>query len=248
MPDDPLLDPIWMALSTSHRPLAQTLGRARRYPAAVAPFAALAPLAASKGIAGRPNGTLEALDELSQMLGPAEEILLAGVRPPDSPSLTWMGSIPCRQMIFPPETPLPEAVPNHSIERLGCAAAGEMLDLIAVAYPGYFRPETCRMGRYFGIRDPQGRLIAMGGERLCFQVPGQPPWHEVSGLCSHPDYAGGGLGTAVLREILATQRATGAASWLWVAEANRKAIALYQRFGFKTLRHTELHRLRRSAE
>ncbi len=245
MPEDPLSDPIGSALSTTHRHLAQTSGRACRYVAAVAPFAALA---ASGNAATQANDALEALKDLHRLLQPGEEVLVAGARPAQCAGLACTGTIPCRQMIFPFDAPLPQALPGSLVEPLTCANAAEMLALISVAYPGFFRPETCRMGRYLGIRDAQGRLIAMGGERICLQAPGRRPWHEVSGLCSHPDHAGKGLGTAVLHEILATQRAMGASSWLWVAEANRKAIALYERSGFQTIRHTELHRLRRSPE
>lgn len=239
MSDDPLSHPIWAALSTSHRSLAQTLGRARRYPAAVAPYAALDPHAARTGEA------TGALEDLRQLLEPGEGILLAGERPSALAGLQWGDTIPCLQMIFPADVPLPDPIPGISVQPLGCAEGPEMMDLIAIAYPGYFRAETCRMGRYFGVRDPGGRLIAMGGERLCLHLPGQPPWHEVSGLCSHPDYASKGLGTAVLRQILATQRATGACSWLWVAEGNRRAVSLYRRLGFRTTARTELHRLHR---
>ncbi len=154
------------------------------------------------------------------------------------------GSLPVERLPAQPSPALPS--PALAIESLDCRHAPEMMALIAVAYPGYFRPETCRMGRYFGMRDLHGRLIAMGGERLCFDLPGQSPWREISALCSDPAHAGGGLGTAILARIVATHRAEGSQSWLWVVETNRKAIDLYLRFGFEIRGRSDLQRVQRT--
>lgn len=228
MVHDPLTNCIWQALETSHRPLGIFHGAARRYPSAVAPFAAVE------------NHSPKAMDDLASLLAPSESVYLLGERPPYVPGLQWDGIVACLQMVLPALAPPPHEVPGAAIEPLGCGNAHEMLALINIAFPGYFRPETCRMGRYYGIRDSHGRLVAMGGERLVLG-----PWREVSGLCSHPEQAGRGLGTIVLRHILAVHRAEGSISWLHVSETNTKAIALYERLGLQTLRRIELHRMKR---
>lgn len=233
MPQDPLADAIWQALQTSHRHLALRVGKASRYPAAVAPFAAVE------------DHSQNALNDLTGLLSPGESVYVMGHRPPDTPNLRCDGMVACLQMVFRDAAALPRESRSAEIEPLDCSRAAEMLDLINLAFPGYFRPETCRMGRYYGIRDPQGRLIAMGGERLVLTAPDQTSWPEVSGLCSHPDAAGRGLGTAIIRRILAVHRAEGSTSWLHVADTNHRAIDLYLRLGFQTLRRVELHRMKR---
>lgn len=233
MPPDPLSNAVGTALTTIHRTLACGSGEALRYPAHIAPFAAV-----------RTN-TATAFQDLHRLLIPGETVYVQGDQPPQATGLLWQGVIPCLQLVFPAETPLPAPLALPRIEPLDCRHGPEMMNLIAVAYPGYFRPETCRMGRYFGIRDDGGHLIAMGGERLCCAVPGSAPWHEISGLCSHPAHAGKGLGTAILRNLLAVHRAEGSRSWLWVAESNRRAVALYLHLGFVTHALSRLHRLQR---
>ncbi len=221
---------IWQALETSHSHLALIQGHSRRYPAAVAPFAAVdAP-------------TPGALADLADLLAPEESVYLLSDRPLRAPGLLADGFLAGLQMIFPLDAPLPPQLPDFLIEQLDCHNASEMLDLITVAFPGFFRPETCRMGPSFGVRDPGGALIAMGGNRLALH-----PWYEISGLCSHPSRAGQGLGTAMLVHILTEHRARGVASFLHVGADNQKAIALYLRVGFRVLRHIELHRVRRAA-
>ena len=246
MPDQALTQAVWTALSTTHRPLALLHGQARRYPAAIAPFAAIESPSAA------------ALGDLRQLLSPGETVFLQGARPPDIPGLLWGGVIPCLQMIFPAAAELPRCDPTIPIESLDCSHATEMMDLITLAYPGYFRPETCRMGRYFGVRDAgihsagirdagihsvKGRLVAMGGERLCLD-----PWHEISGVCTHPDYTGGGFGTAILRQLLGLHRDAALRSWLWVTETNYKAIDLYLRLGFEVVHRSEHGRITRVAD
>ncbi len=234
---DPLAQATLLALTTAHKHLALTRGQALRYPADVAPFAALH---------GEP--TPAALQDLTALLAPAESIYLIGERPPETSGLRWDGVIPCLQMVFPEDAPLPpEALPAPEIYPLTCKHSSEMLALINVAYPGFFRAQTCRMGRYWGIRDVDGTLIAMGGERLVLAMPGQGAWPEISGLCTDPSRPGKGLGTAILRHILAQHCAEGARSWLHVTSTNTRAVALYRRLGFQMARAVDVHRIQRTA-
>ena len=234
MPSDPLFQPVWHALTTRQSALAVTHGQARRYPAAVAPFAALE------------SASPEALEDLVPLLTPGESIYLLGERIPATSGLHHDGCVPCLQMVFPEQAPLPAPEPPLCpIEELSCAHASEMLSLIDLAYPGYFRSETCRMGRYWGARNARGTLIAMGGERFVLGPPGGPPWREISGLCRHPELADRGLGTAILLHILRQHREEGSRSWLHVTATNNRAVALYRRLGFETLRRIEAHRFQR---
>ncbi len=65
--------------------------------------------------------------------------------------------------------------------------AGEMFELITLAFPGFYQPRTYEMGTYYGIR-LDGKLIAMAGERSCMTG-----YREISGVCTHPAHAGKGL-------------------------------------------------------
>jgi len=70
MSGDPLLDPAWNALATEHARFTVGDGRARRYPAAVVPFAALADQSAASWA------------DLEELLAPSERVYLFGTRPP----------------------------------------------------------------------------------------------------------------------------------------------------------------------
>ena len=144
-------------------------------------------------------------------------------------------------MLFPAETPLPAASSDDAIEPLTAAHAAHMVALTDVAFPGLFRIRTCSMGRYFGIRDGSGQLIAMGGERFVLH-----PIREISALCTHPDHRGRGYAALLLRHLLALHRGEGSVSCLHVVTTNSNAIQLYHRLGFQTLREVDVHRLTRS--
>jgi ribosomal protein S18 acetylase RimI-like enzyme len=221
---------IWEALTSSHQDLALAHGLARRYPANIAPFAALADTSA------------DAANDLFALLDPEESVYVLGEQP-SHPGLACQAVVPCLQMVFPESAPFPPAPASLLMpEALNGDHAAEMLDLIAVAYPGYFRAETYRMGRYFGLRSVDGALVAMGGERLIAQ-----PWREISALCSHPGHAGRGLGTILLCHLLRLHRAEGSRSWLWVTKSNHRAAELYIRLGFQIVAHSDLHRMTRIA-
>ncbi len=221
-------NPIWNALHTSHRHLALTAGLASKYPADVAPFAAVQ------------ENSPAAFAGLHSLMLPGETTHLTGPLPATVPELVYGGVLPCLQMHFPAGTPLPKAPGNAIIEPLTETHAAEMLALTDIAFPGLFRIRTCAMGRYFGIRDATGRLIAMGGERFVLH-----PIREISALCTHPDHRGRGYAALLLRHLLALHRSERSVSCLHVVTTNANAIQLYHRLGFETLREVDVHRLTR---
>ena len=122
---------------------------------------------------------------------------------------------------------------GHEILELGLPDSPEMLDLTALTKPGPFGSRTHELGTYVGIRDG-GKLVSMAGERL--KVPG---YTEVSAVCTHPDHAGKGYARVLMMEVMRRIRERGDTPFLHVRQDNSRAIALYERLGFRTriLRH-----------
>jgi ribosomal protein S18 acetylase RimI-like enzyme len=125
--------------------------------------------------------------------------------------------------------------------KLGNSESLEMLELTALTKPGPFGPRTQELGYYVGIRD-EGKLVAMAGERL--KVPG---YTEVSAVCTHPDHLGKGYAGALMLEVMRGIRERGEKPFLHVRADNARAIALYERLGFRTRWSGHFAVLRRSA-
>jgi len=206
-------DPIGAALSTTHRHLTIGNDLARRYPADVAPFATLA------------EASQAAMHGLRSLLAPGDAIWLFGADFPTVPSLALTERMVCPQMALPDDVAPPS--PIAGIMELTEANAQEMVALTDLAFPGFFRRRTWRMGSYYGIRSVQGELIAMGGERI--KLHG---YAEVSAVCTHPDFRGRSYAEAIIWQVVRKQRSDGVRSFLHVGAANVKAIALYERLGF----------------
>ncbi len=216
-------NPAWHALHTMHRHFAISAGDACRYPADVAPFAAVA----------TPSKT--ALLQLHSLLIRSESVWLVGKSFPPIPELAFEESLVCLQMVLPKDAPLLSQ--TAEIVPLSSADAPEMVALTSLAFPGFFRSRTCEMGSYYGVR-LKGELIAMGGERL--MLDGYP---EISGVCTHPAHRGKGYAASLIWHLVQTHRRNGLTSWLHVSAANHLAIELYQRLGFTVARKVTLHRI-----
>lgn len=225
LPDSLFANPVWHALRTKHRHFALFAGNACRYPADVAPFAAVvAPTAA-------------ALNQLRSLLAAGESVWVIGDTYPAVPGLGVERRMECFQMFLPANV-TPDG-PTCDIVRLSDANAPEMVALTATAFPGFFRSRTCEMGSYRGVRS-NGELIAMGGERLMLDS-----YPEISGVCTHPAHRRKGLAASIVWQIARDHRRDGLVSWLHVASDNHKAIRLYLRMGFKRSRRVMLNRLSR---
>jgi ribosomal protein S18 acetylase RimI-like enzyme len=110
---------------------------------------------------------------------------------------------------------------------LSVADSPEMIELTALTKPGPFGKRTHELGTYLGIRS-QGKLVAMAGERL--KVPG---FTEVSAVCTHPQHSGRGYARVLMMEVMRRIRERGETPFLHVREDNARAIALYERIGFR---------------
>jgi ribosomal protein S18 acetylase RimI-like enzyme len=103
----------------------------------------------------------------------------------------------------------------------------QALELARLTNPGPFGPRTPELGEYFGYFD-NGRLIAMAGERMC-----AGNLHEVSGICTHPDFQGRGLARKLTLKLIHRQLQRGKIPFLHVMSHNAAARALYLKMGFR---------------
>jgi predicted GNAT family acetyltransferase len=219
LPESLFANPVWHALRTKHRHLAISAGDACRYPADIAPFAALA------------EPTMPALVGLHSLLKTGEALWVFRENWPHVPGLCYERTLDCLQMVLPESiTPPPPGLPTIEIDQLSEANAAEMVALTNLAFPGFFRGRTYVMGTYYGVRS-EGELFAMGGERL--MLDGYP---EISGICTHPSHRGKGLAANLIWHLVRNHRRDGLVSWLHVSADNCHAIELYLRLGFRTVR------------
>ena len=227
---DAFTKPAWNALHSTHRDLALSLGLACKYPARIAPFSAIE------------ENTEQAMTDLFRLMDPGEVTFVINAQPPSIEGLTVELGPLCLRMDFPADAQIPAAPKGMRIAALTCADAPAMVGLTDVAFPGYFRPETCRMGSYFGIWS-EGKLVAMAGERMC-----PFPFREISAVCTHPEHRGHGYAAALVTRVLQSQAEKGAFSTLWVLTSNLKAIELYRWLGFLAVSEVQLWRITRQID
>jgi ribosomal protein S18 acetylase RimI-like enzyme len=205
-----LENPAWAALTGPQACYAEASGDAARYPSDISPFCAVADLADPRGWRD-----LRELTDYALLTGPAITAP-AGWEP-----AVTVGGV---QMVGHGMTGVedPEAVVLTESD------VPEILDLVERAKPGPFRKRTIQLGRYLGLRDGDGRLIAMAGER--FHVPG---WTEVSAVCTDPQFRGRGLAARLILAVAAGILERGELPFLHAADDNDNAIKLYERLGFE---------------
>lgn len=214
----------WNALTTLQSEVAEGTGLARRYPTDIGPFAGLeAP-------------TQKAWDDLKQLVLPNENVTIP-LDTTDLPPDDWhlIQVFPLTQMVL--EQPLPQASRRESTQQatiiveLGQADVADMLALTELAKPGPFRHRTYELGRYFGIRNEAGQLVAMAGERM--KVNG---YTEISAVCTHPDYTGRGYGSQLVTAVAESILAEGKTPFLHVLTERTSTMRLYEKLGFRATR------------
>jgi predicted GNAT family acetyltransferase len=205
----PLDHPVWHALITRQRALAEGGALARRYPPAIAPFAAIA------------DSSPQSFAALGALMSPSDYAVLFTPDPVAAPAefkivLAKTGE----QMIG---TPAESSVPAVDIVTLGADDVAAMMELTELTKPGPFALRTHELGTFLGIRIDR-QLVAMAGERM---KPAD--YTEITAVCVHPDHRGRGYAQLLLGAVARQISARGEIPFLHVFSDNASAIALYRR-------------------
>lgn len=212
-PSDAVLDnPVWHALVSAQRGMAQVHGLAARFRPDISP------------LAGLREPTRQALQDLRALAQPGEQLWLLSDGPLDLPPC-WQ-EVRARyidQMVSGGQRPRPAS----SFLELGEADVADMAALVELTKPGPFEAHTRDMGAYLGVRDPDGKLVAMSGQRMNLTQ-----YREISAVCSHPDARGRGLTAPLMEELMARIYAEGKTPFLHVKTENGGAKAVYTKLGF----------------
>ena len=204
--------PAWAALTSRHAALAQVQGGARRYDPGAVPFAATR------------DDAPENIAALATLIAPGEVAAFPQADPAVlPPGFNRLQELELWQMAA--ATPF-EALDDERVVSLGRADAAEMLALATLTRPGPFTLRALDLGRFWGMRE-DGRLVAMAGERMSCEG-----YTELSGVCTHPDVRGQGLGRLMSRYVAGRISARGDAVFLHALPGNKAAIGIYESIGF----------------
>lgn len=219
----PLDQVIWRALTGVQEPLAEGDERARRYPAAVAPFAATI------------NLEPPSFQSLLALMGPGDDkiALVTQVEiEPLSPFLVLRRESVNQMVLSEADACGPPL--ETAVAVLGSADVPKMLALAEATQPGPFGARTIELGDYLGVRRGDV-LAAMAGERI--RLDG---FTEISAVCVNAAYRAQGLAADLVRALVASIVGRSETPFLHVFSSNFQAIALYQKLGFTLRRRLHL--------
>ena len=214
--DNHILDrPIWSSLNSAHAHFSVGSQCARRFECDISPFAAAR------------DESAQSLSDLAELIPDDGQIMIAQAKPIIPPFKTRTKfTTTAFQMVHQGGS---FATKNkHIVEPLTLSDGPAMLELAALTKPGPFLDRTHLLGEFWGVKK-DGQLIAMAGERLK-----QPGFTEISGVCTHPDFQGKGLGRELCITLLIRINDRGETPYLHVFSNNTHAIELYEKLGFNT--------------
>jgi ribosomal protein S18 acetylase RimI-like enzyme len=216
---DLLDNPIWNALDTMQGAFGERASDAARF------FPQVTALA---GFAGPP--TEASFAALATLVQPGER---AGLFLEDVPAtfpagLHRVDGAPLAQFVH--DGPFPSPASDGDIVELTPADSPAMRALAEETRPGPFGTRTHELGTFLGIKD-RTRLAAMAGQRM--RLPGRI---EISAVCTDPAYLGRGFAVRLMTAQLALIGALGQTAFLHVKAENARAIAIYERLGFRLRR------------
>lgn len=203
---------MWTALSGPHAGMAGRSHDLLWYPPAVAPFVAV------------PAADVRPDLDAAYASGLGDRAYFVGECPSSLPETWRIVSQSHILQLFPTGT-VPRGCEDAGIV-LGEADRSAMRALTQIAFPDFFRERTAELGEYLGVYADEA-LIAMAGERMAL-----PGLQEISGVCTHPDFAGRGHARRLTLALWSRQHRRGVRTFLHVSEGNGAARKLYDSMGF----------------
>lgn len=218
--DEALLDrPIWSALTTSQKHLAEGGPRALRYPVDMTPFADMVDMSEASFVA---LGDLMSGSQVAVLFTPEPVEIPAGFK--------VLLAEPGEQMIG---SPADASLRDAEIVRLGAADVPAMMALTELTKPGPFAARTHELGTFLGIR---ARRAGRHGRR----ADEARKFHRDDGGLRASRSSRARLRTGVARRHRAPDRGAREIPFLHVFSSNTSAIALYQRQGMRTRRRLQV--------
>lgn len=217
-------NPVWHSLLESHKKYAKSYDDTLFYDPEYCPF----------GAALETKNSSNAIDEYAKN---STNFFIVGQKPEIPATLKIHNELVCLQMIIrkPIDIPITDTImkleENHREDLLG---------LVKIVYPEYFKSKTATLGNYYGIyKDNQ--LVAVTGERMQMN-----DFTEVSAVITHPDYLSKGYAKQLVAHaanIILNQNKT---AFLHVYEKNFGTIKLYEKLGFTTRRRISFWNITKS--
>lgn len=210
--EDKLDNPVWNSLSETHQNLAIDYGSIKFYHPDYCPF----------GGCTKIENTTKPFDEYTQLV---DNFFIIGQKPNIPTNLKFCNELICLQMIIYDKIDF--AIEDEIVE-LNESHLDDLLGLVKIVYPEYFKKKTADLGNYYGIYI-NNQLVAVTGERMKMN-----DFTEVSAVITHPDYIGKGYAKQLVTHtvnVILRQKKT---PFLHVSKTNIGAIKLYEKLGFQT--------------
>jgi len=214
-------NPAWHALSSKHQNFAIGTTSAKRYSPEIVSFI----------------GFKESPDSLDPFIKAGESFFIIGDLPLLPPHWEMQHELVCLQMVCEQPVAVSEDAPEIHV----LSDSREMYELVTRVQPGYYLPDTHRMGNYYGIK-VNDRLVAMAGERM--RLDGLT---ELSAIVTLPEFTGRRYAQHLITHLVNSNLAAGIIPFLHVSEKNERAIGLYERLGFVTRRKISFYLVEKKA-
>jgi GNAT superfamily N-acetyltransferase len=212
IPEHKLDNPIWYSISETHKNFGIDFGTTKFYHPDYCPFGGFTDF-----------DTIE--NSISEYAKLANTFFIIGQKPIVPANLKLNNELLCLQMII--YNPI-DITFDDQIVKLEEEHLDDLLELVKIVYPEYFKKKTYSLGNYYGIyKDNQ--LVAITGERMQMD-----DFIEVSAVITHPNHTGKGYAKQLVAHTVNAIFAQNKTPFLHVAESNSGAVKLYEKLGFQT--------------
>ena len=207
-------NPVWYSLAESHKAYAITYDDTLFYDPEYCPF-------------GAALDTKKSSNAIAQYSNLSANFFIVGEKPVIPAALKIENELVCQQMIVREPILIPI---TDTIIKLEKSHQEDLLGLVKIVYPEYFKSKTATLGNYYGIyKDKQ--LVALTGERMQMN-----DYIEISAVITHPEHLGKGYAKQLVAHTASAISNQNKTAFLHVYEKNFGAIKLYGKLGFETRR------------
>lgn len=223
MNTDKLDNPAWHSLNEIHQSFAIGDDEIKFYQPHVCPFG---------GINSKDADWISFFKKHPQLIS----FFIIGDKPIETPDLKIENELICLQMVCSSPVKLQF---TENIISLKESHKKQLIDLVNLIQPGYFKEGTFLMGDYYGIYKNK-QLIAVAGERM--KMHG---FTEISAVVTHGDFTGKGFAKQLVAQTANKNFEHNRVPYLHVAETNTSAVVLYEKLGFVIRRKISFWKMKR---